>query len=246
MPPKIVLLGDSITQMSFQECGWGATLANVYQRRADVLNRGYSGYNTRWIQNVLDDIERDDVLFTVVFFGANDASLPAHNFRQFVPVDEYRENLKRIASGRGKCLFVCPPPVVAEKRLEYQKKRYGDKATGVLERTNENARLYGDACKEVARELGMPCLDSWTLMTNAQGEDRWKDYLDDGLHLSREGNQFLARHLVDLINISFPEFAVKPDPHTGHFGTSGSSSSLAPHGLWHDRIHSASCTSPSC
>jgi len=39
---KIILYGDSITQMSFSaiDCGWGAYIADRYQRRADVLNRG--------------------------------------------------------------------------------------------------------------------------------------------------------------------------------------------------------------
>lgn len=45
--PTVVLFGDSLTQFSFSEGGWGAGMADAYQRRADVLNRGLSGYNTR-------------------------------------------------------------------------------------------------------------------------------------------------------------------------------------------------------
>lgn len=46
--PKIILLGDSITQLSFaSDHGFGAALCDAYQRRADVFNRGYSGYNVR-------------------------------------------------------------------------------------------------------------------------------------------------------------------------------------------------------
>ena len=42
---RIILFGDSITQFSFDadKGGWGARIADRYQRRADVLNRGYSG-----------------------------------------------------------------------------------------------------------------------------------------------------------------------------------------------------------
>jgi lysophospholipase L1-like esterase len=36
--------------------------ANVYQRRADVLNRGHSGYNTRFFLRLLPDILRDEQL----------------------------------------------------------------------------------------------------------------------------------------------------------------------------------------
>ncbi len=46
--PAIVLFGDSITQQGFGlngHVGWASLLANDYIRRADVLNRGFSGYN---------------------------------------------------------------------------------------------------------------------------------------------------------------------------------------------------------
>jgi len=43
---RIILFGDSITQFSFDPDmgGWGIHIANRYQRRADVLNRGFSGW----------------------------------------------------------------------------------------------------------------------------------------------------------------------------------------------------------
>ncbi|XP_021650672.2 GDSL esterase/lipase At5g62930 isoform X2 [Hevea brasiliensis] len=48
MRPQIVLFGDSITEQSFRSGSWGASLADTYSRKADVLVRGYGGYNTRW------------------------------------------------------------------------------------------------------------------------------------------------------------------------------------------------------
>ena len=54
MRPKIVLFGDSITQLSFsaKDRGFGCYISDAFQRRADVLNRGYSGYNTDWVSGV--------------------------------------------------------------------------------------------------------------------------------------------------------------------------------------------------
>ena len=55
---RIVLLGDSITQYGWagvkegNALGWAAQLAHAYARRADVINRGYSGFNTRMIRPV--------------------------------------------------------------------------------------------------------------------------------------------------------------------------------------------------
>ena len=44
---RFLLFGDSLTQQSFEEGGWGSKLVSRYQRKADVTLRGYSGYNTR-------------------------------------------------------------------------------------------------------------------------------------------------------------------------------------------------------
>lgn len=63
---KIMLMGDSITQLSFSATlsGWGTYLADVYQRRADVYNRGFSGYNTDWFAKYLEmDQGRRDLFF---------------------------------------------------------------------------------------------------------------------------------------------------------------------------------------
>lgn len=111
--PTIVLFGDSITQLGFgggsgAECssGWTGMLANAYARRADVLNRGFSGYNTRHALDVLPSVFGPTgeshcwvgrPLFVSVFFGANDASLPSDDeLCQHVPVDEYERNLRKI------------------------------------------------------------------------------------------------------------------------------------------------------
>uniref|UniRef100_A0A1S3BYB4 Uncharacterized protein n=1 Tax=Cucumis melo TaxID=3656 RepID=A0A1S3BYB4_CUCME len=56
MRPEIVLFGDSITAQSFGLGGWGAALADTYSRKADVLVRGYGGYNTRWALFLLHHI----------------------------------------------------------------------------------------------------------------------------------------------------------------------------------------------
>jgi len=90
---KILLFGDSITQQSFSanDCGWGACISDRYQRRADVLNRGFSGYNSGWFlkfaatdEGKADLFEHEGVRLVTIFFGANDASDPVLNKRQHV------------------------------------------------------------------------------------------------------------------------------------------------------------------
>ena len=102
---KIILFGDSITQMSFSatDCGWGAWIADRYQRRADVLNRGFSGYNSDWFlrfaatdEGKADLFDHDNVKIVTIFFGANDASDSKLNARQHVPLDRYKSNINEI------------------------------------------------------------------------------------------------------------------------------------------------------
>nr|TKR68982.1 hypothetical protein D5086_0000309220 [Populus alba] len=83
MRPQIVLFGDSITEQSFRSGGWGSSLANTYSRKADVLVRGYGGYNTRWALFLLTHIfplnSTKPPAATTIFFGANDAALLGRN-----------------------------------------------------------------------------------------------------------------------------------------------------------------------
>lgn len=47
--PKFVFFGDSITEQgSTDPSGWVASLSVRYARRADIINRGLNGYNSRW------------------------------------------------------------------------------------------------------------------------------------------------------------------------------------------------------
>ena len=84
---RFVLFGDSITQGSFSVGGWGARLADHYARRADVLNRGYSGYNTRWALELLPHVlpaapaPATPPTLVTVFFGANDSACPTRPAR---------------------------------------------------------------------------------------------------------------------------------------------------------------------
>ena len=73
----------------------------AYTRRADVLNRGFSGYNTRHALEMIPRVfrtiqqdEQDRVLFCTVFLGANDSALKGE--RQHVPIDEFEQNIEKI------------------------------------------------------------------------------------------------------------------------------------------------------
>jgi len=115
-----MLFGDSITQYSFRPDGWGTALADAYSRKADVVCRGFSGYNTRMARCLLPHCFPEasaQLLITTVFFGANDAVSADKGPAQHVPADEYRDNLAAIVAhvaARSRLVIVISPPPVDE------------------------------------------------------------------------------------------------------------------------------------
>ncbi|XP_071903769.1 GDSL esterase/lipase At5g62930 isoform X2 [Coffea arabica] len=178
MRPQIVLFGDSITEQSFRSGGWGAALADTYSRKGSAT----------------------PPVAATIFFGANDAALLGRtSARQHVPVDEYKENLRRMVQHLKECcstmliVLITPPPVDEEGRKEYARALYGEKAMKLPERTNETAGLYAEKCVELARELDLPSINLWSKMQEIDG---WQKFLSDGLHLTKDGNAVVYQEVV--------------------------------------------------
>lgn len=95
---EVCCFGDSITQHGHCAHGWVAGLQEAYRRRADVLNRGYSGYSSRFGRLMAPRLFGPGraYLLSTVFFGANDAADPASKPAQHVPLDEFAANLAAI------------------------------------------------------------------------------------------------------------------------------------------------------
>lgn len=113
----VLLIGDSVTQqgLSTTHSGWGASLADYYSRFGDVINRGFSGYNSRWINEgyeslMLNDYSPSDSILShkgvasdkylcTLFLGANDASEDIGDggkVGQGVGLEDYEKNINGI------------------------------------------------------------------------------------------------------------------------------------------------------
>lgn len=71
---------------------WVARLGEWWSRKVDIINRGFSGYNTKWALKIFDE----SVLslkpnFVIIFYGANDAAIESSV--QYVPLSLYQQNL---------------------------------------------------------------------------------------------------------------------------------------------------------
>ena len=219
--PAIILFGDSITQQGFastsNSLGWVGLLSNAYARRADVLNRGFSGYNTRHAVNLLpkvfgQDMDPNNTLFVTVFFGANDASLPGereHN--QHVPIEEYEDNLRLIVQDIGSKLketpiiLITPPPLDEKTWDNYCRKEFDD----LSPRSNAQSKAYGERVKIVANDLGCYLVDSFSLLGGNSDVSVYSKTLEDGLHLSAKGEVLLYDGLMDVIKRDLPHLAPK-------------------------------------
>ncbi|KAI8998989.1 SGNH hydrolase [Trametes punicea] len=218
----IMLLGDSLTQGGYDMNGFAAKLAHVYNRKMDVINRGFSGYNTDWILPVFEQCfatkqeqqHVPKVRLLVIWFGANDAAPPPKP--QHVPLDRFCANLRRLLwmvhspesahySPETRVVLMTPPPVNTMQRERAQRAKSPPKE---LDREFETTRRYAEAVGDVGRQERVPVVDVWRNLYEAAGmkEERLEDYLTDGLHLNEKGYAIVFEELDKTIKDNFPEY----------------------------------------
>ncbi|XP_029087335.1 isoamyl acetate-hydrolyzing esterase 1 homolog [Monodon monoceros] len=204
--PRVLFFGDSTTQFSFQQGGWGASLADKLVRKCDVLNRGFSGYNTRWVKIILPRLIRkgnslDSPVAVTIFFGANDSALKGENPKQRIPLEEYAANLtstvqhlQSVGVPESRLIRTTPLPPLCEAAQRQERLDFLFSIGCKLNRLNLVVGEYARACLQVAQDCGIDALDLWTLMQK-DSQDFSSSCLPDGLHLSPKGNEFLFSHL---------------------------------------------------
>jgi lysophospholipase L1-like esterase len=195
---KIILLGDSITQFSFSvpNGGWGAGIADWYGRTADVINRGFSGYNSRWILQMMpflfpkdSSCSRDEIAIATLYLGSNDASAPGTS--QHVPITEYKGNLESIIEYitelSPSTRYILITPAVVDSQVWPG-------------RSSEATAQYADAVRQIGMERNIPVADLWKEPYDISLED-----LSDGLHMGVGGNRKIFSAVSSLIRTHYPE-----------------------------------------
>ena len=200
MWPTAVLLGDSQTQLGWQGNGWVQVLAEEFVRRIDIVNRGFSGYNSRMLLAVLPDILTQDILkradVVCIFLGSNDASMKETNPEQAVPVEEFGDNLLKIISyllsngvPKEAFIIISPPPVLPDKWTNTLNLRPGPKLPNC--KSNDLTKAYASECGEVAKRLNVTFVDLFTHMMDPANKINLSCALSDGLHLGADGHNIL-------------------------------------------------------
>lgn len=255
---SIYLFGDSITDFGtaansprFLESkdtgpGWSDLLREAFSRRADVINRGFVGYNTKWFLeqgcHTLFSQNLGEPLFCVLMI-TNDTADPSKNpNNQGVPLEDYAANLQTIIKGLLKAcsrVILCsPPPIHREKYIAWRQampSSAGATVEALEDRTAERNGIYAAEAAKVAKELQVPFVDTFNAFGGVAVDPA---LLSDGLHLSSKGDQLMLRLVLDCVNNTFPELRVQPDDRGGFAGSS-SRSELPPKAPWWDLIDAA-------
>ena len=76
---KFILLGDSNTQFGYSPDGkWVSMLSHLLQRQCDVVNRGFSGYNSthlrKMVPEIMEEFDVKDIAGVILWIGSNDST----------------------------------------------------------------------------------------------------------------------------------------------------------------------------
>lgn len=209
--PKFLLFGDSITEFAFdpEHFTVGSALTNVYTRKLDVVQRGYSGYTSRWAIPILEKIIASDgegIVMGTIFFGSNDSVVAGP---QRVPLPEFIENTKRLIQMMKDASIkpiVVGPALINRELWDVLKKEDIDQ--GWI-RSNEAFQEYSDALIKLTHEENVPYINlrqSFLDNAKAKNED-WKTYTIDGLHFSGAGYRIYFDQLMKTIDRYYPEYS---------------------------------------
>ncbi|KAH9301634.1 hypothetical protein KI387_013217, partial [Taxus chinensis] len=171
---------------------------------ADILVRGYSGWNSRRALQVINEVFPKNVIqqpsLIIVYFGGNDCMGPhPSGLGPHVPLPEYIDNIKRIAtylqdlSESTHLIFLSCPPVNEDM--------LSSASSGIfspLVRTNEACRLYSEACVQVCKEMDVKVIDLWSAI---QIRPDWRTAcFTDGIHFSSEGSVIVVEEILKVLN----------------------------------------------
>ncbi|THH10184.1 hypothetical protein EW145_g1484 [Phellinidium pouzarii] len=183
--------------------GIAQRLAHEYARIFDVINRGFSGYNTDCAIPVFEQslvLRNEQTLASkmrllTIWYGANDSVLPG--FLQHVPLARFDENLTHLInmvrnpasawySPETKIILITPPPInTNQRRAELAAKNPPQK----LDRAFDVTAEYAETVRRVGAREQISVVDAWQVVWDAAGqkEEALSKYLTDGLHVTAEG-----------------------------------------------------------
>ncbi|KUJ23843.1 SGNH hydrolase [Mollisia scopiformis] len=173
---QVILFGDSLIQHCTDNLD-GFVFHSAVQahcnRRLDVINRGFSGYNTSQCLRILQDVipstsctkidyfvnptcpaiyfNNPKLISKLILLGSNDACLPGTT-GQTVNLPQYKANLEAIISfpplrAHNPTILLCTPPPIDEIHITELDLACGWESGT---RTSENTATYAQVVRDIA------------------------------------------------------------------------------------------------
>lgn len=199
--PRVVLLGDSITRGAragvLARETFGPRLRALLRAEGiavEVHNSGVGGERT---DQALARLDRDVIALrprvVLLMYGTNDGWVDRGKDASRLPVSAYATNLRTIVArvrAAGGVAVLMTPPLFGD----------GNPRNGLGEDPNVRLAPYAAACREVARELGVPLVDhhaGWAAEVAAgRPVQAWTT---DGCHPNAAGQEDLARRILPVL-----------------------------------------------
>ncbi|KAI3388175.1 hypothetical protein SNEBB_009898 [Seison nebaliae] len=200
--PQFVCFGDSITERGETPDGWVTLLRSHLVRRCDVINRGMSGFNSKFLkEEVIDKIVDKPLNYVAtLLIGSNDICAGGERYVSLKDYEEYlRCILKRLSETFEHVIVMTIPRYFNPDWEAYLKKE----GLPVLDppRSLEMAMKYNTSLKEIIRLANEENKNSIVTVDlfEEMGKCNWRELLCDGLHLSPPGQQFVAQQIRKVI-----------------------------------------------
>jgi lysophospholipase L1-like esterase len=181
---NILLIGDSLTQYSFKENGWGQQMVKWYNGKACVFNKGYAGYNSNIIANIMPQITSNinNIILCTILLGTNDCY---NDKNGLISVGEYKKNIIYIIDYIHKlnksCLILLVTPPVSK--------------------INNNIFLYAQEIREICNEKNIELIDLHKDNAIVSSD------LCDVVHFNANANNKLFSKVYNTINNKYPFLA---------------------------------------
>lgn len=207
---KVFLIGDSLIELSTDPLNTfplGSALAHLFRRRADVLNRGLSGYSSKWMGSQFERIKAEltrfgpnQVFMVVILIGTNDSVLPGNPHH--VPVEDFRTTLHDLIQNLLKlapfaAIIVVSPPPCSPTLLNSKNSKLSKSGRA---RSNDTVESYVTAIRDVISTIDSPLVrlvDIYNAFTKSNLPI--ETYLSDGVHLNGEGYKVLFINIIETL-----------------------------------------------
>lgn len=210
---RVLIFGDSITQGYWDtDGGWVERIRKHYDTlqasdldgrdEPTIFNLGISANNSK---NVLDRIQPETIARTrhgnlpviIIQIGINDSAIdnPSTNKENRTPVKQYQQNLGIIIEKAN----IISSKVIFVGLSACDEKRTMPVFWDNVNYTNSAIKKYENVLKAVADEKSVtfiPIFDNFKTELN-----KGRNLLADGLHPNNEGHSFIAKIVLDKLNI---------------------------------------------